>query len=227
VAASINLTVTLATLLGMANSPGEAPGWGAIDPALCRDLAARAARSDRTTWCVTVTDPDGVAIAHGCAKPARKNRKDTANQARAGPAFTQAEDRGPPGGYGTWTLWPSGEAGPLTVQLHAIPVTDCDHSYECKGHDPSDLLRHLVEIRDGACTYPPCAHPPRKCDFEHAIPFEQGGKTCGCNGGMRHRRHHLLKQSPGWTVTQPQPGWHQWRAPSGRIYTQGPKRYPI
>ena len=31
---------------------------------------------------------------------------------------------------------------------------------------------------------------------------------------------------PGWNVMQPAPGWHQWTAPSGRTYTQEPKRYP-
>ena len=35
-----------------------------------------------------------------------------------------------------------------------------------------------------------------------------------------------VKQSAGWTVTQPRPGWHQWTTPSGRTYTQAPKRYP-
>jgi len=30
----------------------------------------------------------------------------------------------------------------------------------------------------------------------------------------------------GWQVTQPEPGWHQWETPAGRVYTQGPKRYP-
>ena len=36
-----------------------------------------------------------------------------------------------------------------------------------------------------------------------------------------------VKQSPGWNLTQPQPGWHQWTTPRGRTYTQGPKHYPV
>ncbi len=36
-----------------------------------------------------------------------------------------------------------------------------------------------------------------------------------------------VKQSPGWAVTQPRPGYHQWTTPSGRQYTKGPKEYPI
>ena len=91
------LTIPLATLLGLAENPGEAHGWGAIDPALARQTAASAAR-----------------------------------------------------------------------------------------------------------------HP-----------------RCACNGGCRCRRDHRVKQSPGWSVTQPRPGYHQWTTPSGRTYTSEPTRYPI
>ena len=45
-------------------------GIGPLDPDLARDLAAAAARTARSTWCVTVTDQDGHAIGHGCARPA-------------------------------------------------------------------------------------------------------------------------------------------------------------
>jgi hypothetical protein len=55
----------------------------------------------------------------------------------------------------------------------------------------------------------------------------KGGRTCGCNGGCRCHRDHRVKQSPGWTVTQPMPGYHQWTTPSGRTFTSEPMRYPI
>ena len=70
-AGRVNLTIPLATLLDLADRPGEIPGIGPIDPALARDLARSAARNPRTTWCVTVTDPDGHAIGHGCGRPER------------------------------------------------------------------------------------------------------------------------------------------------------------
>ena len=41
----------------------------------------------------------------------------------------------------------------------------------------------------------------------------------------RSRRCHRVKQSTGWTVTQPRHR-HRWTTPSGRSYTQGPMRYP-
>jgi hypothetical protein len=69
-AGRINLTTPLTTLLGLAERPGEISGLGPVDPALARDLAGAAARNPRTTWCVTVTDEQGHAIGHGCARPA-------------------------------------------------------------------------------------------------------------------------------------------------------------
>ena len=42
----------------------------------------------------------------------------------------------------------------------------------------------------------------------------------------RSRRCHRVKQSKGWTLTQPRPGWHQWTTPAGRSYTSSPMKYP-
>ena len=84
-AGRITLTIPLATLLGLADRPGEIPGIGPIDPALARDLAHAAARNPRTTWCVTVTDEHGHAIGHGCARPEPKNRKERAKNGKPGP----------------------------------------------------------------------------------------------------------------------------------------------
>ena len=64
-----HLTVPLATLLELADRPGEIPGLGPVDPALARDLARASAASPKTTWCLTVTDDQGHAIGHGCARP--------------------------------------------------------------------------------------------------------------------------------------------------------------
>ena len=83
--ARVTLTVPLTTVQDQAGRPGEISGIGPVDPALARDLAAAAARNPKTTWCVTVTDQDGHAIGHGCARPEPKNHRK-----RAGP--------GPPGG---------------------------------------------------------------------------------------------------------------------------------
>jgi hypothetical protein len=250
-----DLIVPLATLLGLTERPGEIHGFGLLDPTLARELAAAAAASPRTEVCVTVTSPEGYAIGHGCARPGRTSRppgpaaSPIAMPARlnltipaaalpglserlaghAGPwSFTPRTPRGRPGtpdGFGTWTLTlPGGRE--FTVRLDPVPTLECDHRYETHHYEPSDRLRHLVQIRDGTCTFAPCNRHARDSDFEHALPYDQGGKTCACNAGARSRACHRIKQSKGWNVTQPKPGWHRWQTPAGRVYTQEPKRYP-
>src|SRR6185437_16680957 len=259
---SLDLIVPLATLLGLAERPGEIQGFGLLDPALAREFAAAAAASAGTGICVTVTSPEGYAIGHGCARLDRASRSAAAaappGSASAGlparlnltiPAtalpglsgLTRHDadawalirrgspgppgEAGPPGGYGTWTLViPGGRR--FTVRLEEVPTLECDHRYETHGYQPSDRLRHLVQVRDGTCTFPPCNRHARESDFEHARPYDKGGRTCACNAGARSRACHRVKQSPGWQLTQPRPGWHQWTTPSGRRYLQEPKRYP-
>ena len=121
---------------------------------------------------------------------------------------------GPPGGYGTWRLRLPGHTPALTARPEPLAVTDCDHRHQTTAHDPGRILRHLVDIRDGDCTYPPCLRDARRCDFEHAVPWEQGGRTCACNAGPRCRHHHHLKQAAGWTLQQNQPGYHTWTTPA-------------
>ena len=274
-----DLIIPLATLLGLADHPGEGHGLGALDPDLCRALAVTAANSAHTTLCVTVTDPEGIAIGHGCARPARRNRTEPsrsglrqAGPARHGPghgppgalaalparvnltvtaaclaelsastepgpvapesagpaawSFARTGDLGPPGGFGTWALTLL-DGRELVVHLEPVPAFDCDHRHQSHAYKPNDTLRHLVQIRDYECTFPTCSRHARESDFEHAVPYDQGGATCACNAGSRSRRCHQVKQSKGWKVSQPRPGWHQWRTPSGRTYTQGPKQYPV
>src|SRR5579859_676564 len=68
VAALVNITVALDTLLGLSATPGDAAGYGLLDPGDARDLVAAAARHPDTRWCVTALHPDGTAAAHGCAR---------------------------------------------------------------------------------------------------------------------------------------------------------------
>ena len=243
------LIVPLATLLGLAERPGEAHGLGMLDPGLCRDLAALAAHSPATLLCVTVTGPGGIAIGHGCTRtpaaptaraalalPARVNLTVTAERltelaGRTGPpeltgwSLARLDDPGPPGGYGRWAITlPNGST--RTAGLEPVPVLDCDHRHESHGYQPSDTLRHLVQVRDHTCTFPTCSRHARESDFEHAVPYHRGGRTCPCNAGARSRQCHQVKQTPGWNVTQPAPGWHQWTTPTGRTYWQRPYQYP-
>ncbi len=244
-AATVNLTVPLATTLGLADRPGDLAGFGPVDPWLARDLAGAAAASPGTTWCVTFTDQQGHAIGHDCARPAPRNHSNhsrrgrrggspgspgwTGNrkQSRSGFAFTRTSRDGPPGGYGTWTLHVPGNGPGLTVEVHPLTTENCDHRLQAPGHDPGARLRHLTQIRHATCTSPICRRPAATCDYEHNTPYEAGGRTCLCNGNPKCRRDHRLKQHPQWSVEQHPDGTVTWTTPSGRAYTTEPTRYPV
>jgi hypothetical protein len=245
------VTVPLATLQRRAEHAGDNRLLGPLDPALARGLAAAAARSPDSRWEITVVDENGYATGHGiarprhgsgqeppptgppgCALPARVNITITETFLRQlAVQVTQPRPGAPPGAWqltlskpGTWTLTlPSGRQ--LAVRFDIVPTHDCDHRYAVSSYLPGDRLRRLIQIRDHECTWPPCSRAARESDFEHAVPYDKGGVTDACNAGARSRRCHQVKQMPGWTVTQPKPGWHTWRTPTGRSYTQEPWRY--
>ncbi len=244
-AATVNLTVPLVTVLGLADRPGDLAGSGPVDPWLARDLARAAAASPATTWCVTFTDQQGHATGHDCARPAPGNhsrrgkrgkrggspgpagRTGNRNPSPSGFAFTRTSRDGPPGGYGTWTLRIPGNSPGLTVEMHPLTTENCAHRWQAPGHDPGVRLRHLTQIRYATCVSPICRRPAASCDYEHNIPFEAAGRTCLCNANPKCRRDHRLKQHPGWTVEQHPDGTVAWTTPSGRTYTTEPTRYPI
>ena len=248
-AGRVTLTVPLATLLGLADRPGEMAGIGPLDPGLTRDLAGAAARTSRSTWCVTVTDQDGHAIGHGCARPGPKTchadaDADVGTDTPGTPVtpdaprthdppcqpqvtFTAASQPGPPGGYGTWRLATGPPGQDLVVALEPLPTGECDHRHQARGHDPGIMLRHLAQVRHATCTGPACRRPSARADFEHNIPYEAGGRTCLCNGNPTCRHDHRVKQDLRWKVEQLAGGHVRWTTPSGRQYTTEPTRYPI
>jgi Domain of unknown function (DUF222) len=194
---TVNLILPATTWLGLADTPGEIAGTGAADAATCRDLAAALAAHPATRWCLTLTDRNGRAVAHGCA--------------RAGP--------GPPG-----TNDPRSWLTKVTIT--PIETRTCAHRHQTTAYRPPDSLRHLIKIRSPRCGYPGCRRPATRCDDDHTIPHHQGGRTCECNLYPLCRRHHGAKQAPGWRLEQPEPGLLTWTLPSGRRYTVTPQPYP-
>ena len=194
---TVNLVLPATTWLGLADSPGDIAGTGAADAGTCRDLAtALSARGD-SRWCLTLTERDGRAVAHGCA--------------RAGP--------GPPG-HNDPAAWLR------QITTTPIETGTCAHRLESAGYRPPDSLRHLIKIRSPRCGYPGCRRPATRADDDHTIPHHQGGKTCECNLYPLCRQHHQAKQSPGWRLEQPEPGILTWTLPSGRSYTVTAEPYP-
>ena len=86
-------------------------------------------------------------------------------------------------------------------------------------------MRRWLNARDRTCRNPICQRPAWLCDQDHTLAYHKGGQTCSCNLGPPCRRHHKLKQTPGWRLEQPEPGVFRWIAPSGRTYTTAPTAY--
>jgi hypothetical protein len=225
-AGQVTLTIPEATVTGRADRPGELGGIGPVDPDLARDLAQAAARNPRSTWCITVTGTDGHAVGHGCARPARRRTPD-GHDPPGGPGFTftPTDQRGPPGGYGTWRF--TAGQREMLIETGPLPTGDCDHRWQARGHDPGVMLRHLAEVRHARCTGPGCRRPAGRCDFEHNIPYQAGGRSCLCNADPKCRHDHRMKQHPRWNAEQLPGGYVRWTTPSGRQYVTEPTRYPV
>ena len=223
-ASRVTLTAPLVTLTRLAGRPGELSRLGPVDPWLTRDLATAAARNPKTTWCLTVTDNEGHAIGHGCARPEPKpHRKRAGPGARDGPGFAFEATADP----GTWRLRTPGPGPDLIITIDPITTDPCDHRHETSRHDPGVKLRHLAQVRHATCTSPICRRPAARCDHEHNIPYEAGGRSCLCNTGPKCRHDHRLKQHPRWRVDQLPDGTFRWATPAGRSYDTEPTRYPI
>ncbi len=194
---SVHLTMPLATLAGLSESPGEVARYGLADAVTCRDLAAWLGRDAATPWCLTVTSPDGAALAHACA--------------RRGPAAGQPVIR-----------W----AASLRSRLQDLERGTCGHARASAGYVPPASLRHLVRVRQRTCSFRGCRRAAVRCDLDHTVPFEAGGRTCECNLAPLCRRHHRCKQTPRWRLAQDEPGVMTWRLPSGRICSTLGEPYP-
>ena len=199
-AGGVNVIVPWLSWLGLSDTPGEITGTGAAGPAdapTCRTIADTLATNPATRWSVTITDPSGRPVAYG--------------RARAGP--------GPPG--------PGRRAWLTAIKLTPIAAGTCAHPNESAGYRPSNRLRNLVKTRSRRCGFPGCRRPAWRCDDDHTIPHDQGGRTCECNLYPLCRQHHQTKQASGWRLDQPQPGVLVWTAPNGRRYTTTPEPYPV
>jgi hypothetical protein len=82
---------------------------------------------------------------------------------------------------------------------------------------PGDQLKRLVWARDGRCQFPTCNQPARRCDLDHTVDWQLGGRTRPDNLSCLCRGHHTLKHHGGWKVRQTAPGVLEWTSPLGRV----------
>jgi hypothetical protein len=215
VPAMINLVVPAGTLFGWDTTPAEAGGWGLLDADEASAIVAAASRHPATRWCMTVTGPDGTAVAHGCSPGQHPWTPE------------EQQDKPPPGGRKPAPA----QAARLAAFFHSLNVTlqpiakdSCEHATAEPRYTPSRKLAHLVRARTATCDAPGCTAQAVHADLDHTIPYPDG-PTDQCNLGPKCRRHHKVKQAPGWKVEQPEPGVTRWTLPSGRVHTTRPTVY--
>ncbi len=103
----------------------------------------------------------------------------------------------------------------------------CAHTLGAAGYRVPETLRRWLNARDRTCRNPVCRRPAARCDQDHTVAYQRGGRTCRCNLGSLCRVHHQLKQLPGWRLSQDTEGTFTWTTPAGLAYHKEPHCYPV
>ena len=199
VAGAVNLTMPLSSFLGDSGEPGEVAGFGPVAAADGRALADRLVGERGSRWCLTLTGRDGRAVAHGCARAAARDGGEA-----AGRGWELTVTIRP---VAVWRL-------PARARIRWLPALP--HAAARDQSPAADLFVPRAGRR-----------PAARCDQDHTVPYDQGGRTCECNLAPLCRRHHRAKQVHGWRLEQPQPGVMTWHLPHGRNYQTTGEPYPV
>ena len=85
-------------------------------------------------------------------------------------------------------------------------------------YQPTQALADFIIARDRTCRFPGCRRAAELSDIDHAIPWEEGGRTTPDNLGALCRRHHRLKTHGGWKIVSNADGSCTWTSPYGKEY---------
>jgi hypothetical protein len=86
---------------------------------------------------------------------------------------------------------------------------------------PSARLARHVRARDRRCRFPGCTVAAVFCDLDHVRPWP-AGPTTAANLVCLCRRHHRVKQRPGWHAVLAPDATLTWTDPTGRVPTTHP-----
>ncbi|MEU6641955.1 DUF222 domain-containing protein [Saccharomonospora sp. NPDC046836] len=107
----------------------------------------------------------------------------------------------------------------VTDPLTGVPVDVGRQRYR-----PPAVTDEFVRVRDRECRFPSCHRPAHFGDNDHHIPWNRQGPTNQANLVNLCRRHHRLKDRPGWTYRlHPHTGAVTVTSPSGATYTSKPE----
>lgn len=105
------------------------------------------------------------------------------------------------------------------------PASGRPVDYGTTRYRPPAHLAGLVITRDQTCQFPGCRIPAHRCDIDHGVPYDPAtdtGPTSETNLGPKCRRHHQVKQTPGWSVIHHPDGCTTWTTPTGHQYHSQP-----
>ena len=204
----VQVTVDIATLLGLLSNPAYLDGHGPIDPDLARTLAADG------TWQVMLTECLDLAEEHGLIEREPTTQFIARGQRHiAGviPEPAAAQPKPEPVEVET-AAEPAPEPAPARVVVFAPgPV----HVGRVQGppslripktafiYRPNAETTALVRARDRYCRFPGCSVPAAKCQLDHVEEFDQhnpqaGGLTLPENLQCLCQLHHTLKTLKLW-----------------------------
>ena len=203
-------------LLAGGDTPGEVVGFGVLPAESVRRLLD-ATRRRRSTWAITVVDPQsGRPVAH-----VRRNfRPGARRRPGAGRLVELVVPRRalglPVDEFDPRGLVPRALLRRLLEQAGSAPRDWCKQSHRRSAHDATAPQQRFVRARDRRCCFPGCRRRAVACDIDHKVPHEQGGQTCPCNLHCLCRRHHQTKQQPGWMLVADRvTGNTRWHSPHG------------
>ena len=111
----------------------------------------------------------------------------------------------------------------IRVLLH--PVTGAVQAVD--SYKPTPAMRAFLRARDVHCNFIGCRQPAARCELDHTIDHQYGGKTAVWNLSDFCLAHHIVKHHTAWQVRQLGGGILEWTTPSGKIYIDRPEPYGV
>jgi hypothetical protein len=229
--ATVNVVVSLATLLGFEAGVGQIPGWGALSACQTRKLALEAG----SIWTRIVTDPlTGRAIeatAGTYRVPAAMARQvNTRDGTCRAPGCEIPTERTDLDHTIEWTPTSGQTSRSKDPSRSTDPGSANDPGGSC---DPSRSTGPGSANGPGSSNDPGSANDPgRSCDPGSANdpgrsydPGCPGGATTETNLAAVHRGHHNLKTAGFWDSDQSPDGTLRWTTATGRTVTTYPYVY--
>ncbi|TFD80631.1 HNH endonuclease [Cryobacterium sp. Sr8] len=111
---------------------------------------------------------------------------------------------------------------PSFIRILTHPETGCVLSVGRSRYKVPKDLRRWLRVRDETCRFPGCNRSASRCDIDHGLDWQFGGRTDSDNLPNLCPPDHDLKSETGWSVKHARDGTLNWTSPGGRTYSTDP-----